>query len=613
MKKTFFFTAITILLINFSSLVSAQNVAIPDANFKAALLANPNINTNLDTEIQVVEAESFYDTVNVNGFSISNLTGIEAFPYIVGLNCSNNFIVNLNVSNNTSLVYLDCSQNLIGNLDLSQNHALLYLNCNYNDLITIDLTNNLLLIDLYCAHNTITCVNVAANTELRTIVCSNNSLTALNVKNGNNTNIVTFNALTNSGLSCIQVDNPVYSISNWPYDTWNSFSVNCGQPDALFSATSPVCVGAPVVFSAMSAIGPNWYYNFGDGSTSTSQSPTYIYNTAGSYMVTFVASNCYGKDTAYTAIEVGTDIYGHVTKPGSDVTEGIAVLYPYLSWYTSFDTLQIQPLGLGGTFQFTNIEQGDYLIQVFPDTIAYPTLIPTYFDHDWAWDSSDVFTHGCTANDFINISMIELPFNSPNIGYIQGFVIEGPGFGRNQGDPVHGVVVKRGITGSNTIVESTLTSETGEFSFSNVDFGNYTIYVDIPGLERDSTYDVIVDGSTNQFLNLYYVVDSVSIYIVQGIGIEDIESNENSQMKIYPNPVQDMAVLDYAINVDADVQIDLYNMMGVKLQNLVSTNLSIGEYNYLFNPKHYGLKAGMYLISLTADGRTKTLRVIVTE
>ncbi len=97
------------------------------------------------------------------------------------------------------------------------------------------------------------------------------------------------------------------------------------------------------------------------------------------------------------------------------------------------------------------------------------------------------------------------------------------------------------------------------------------------------------------------------------IGIEDIESNENSQMKIYPNPVQDMAVLDYAINVDADVQIDLYNMMGVKLQNLVSTNLSIGEYNYLFNPKHYGLKAGMYLISLTADGRTKTLRVIVTE
>ncbi len=108
MKKTFFFTAITILLINFSSLVSAQNVAIPDANFKAALLANPNINTNLDTEIQVVEAESFYDTVNVNGFSISNLTGIEAFPYIVGLNCSNNFIVNLNVSNNTSLVYLDC-------------------------------------------------------------------------------------------------------------------------------------------------------------------------------------------------------------------------------------------------------------------------------------------------------------------------------------------------------------------------------------------------------------------------------------------------------------------------------------------------------------------------
>jgi hypothetical protein len=37
---------------------NAQIVSIPDANFKSALVGNPAINTNNDTEIQVGEANS---------------------------------------------------------------------------------------------------------------------------------------------------------------------------------------------------------------------------------------------------------------------------------------------------------------------------------------------------------------------------------------------------------------------------------------------------------------------------------------------------------------------------------------------------------------------------
>ncbi|MCH7534469.1 MAG: hypothetical protein IH948_01745, partial [Bacteroidetes bacterium] len=39
--------------------VSAQIVNIPDANFKAALVGDPTINTNGDGEIQVAEASAF--------------------------------------------------------------------------------------------------------------------------------------------------------------------------------------------------------------------------------------------------------------------------------------------------------------------------------------------------------------------------------------------------------------------------------------------------------------------------------------------------------------------------------------------------------------------------
>ena len=41
---------------------NAQNVNIPDANFKAVLVGNPGINTNGDGEIQVSEAAAFTGT-----------------------------------------------------------------------------------------------------------------------------------------------------------------------------------------------------------------------------------------------------------------------------------------------------------------------------------------------------------------------------------------------------------------------------------------------------------------------------------------------------------------------------------------------------------------------
>ena len=48
-------------------------VNIPDANFKAYLVGNTDINTNGDAEIQVSEAATFNDTIDCDNMSIKNL------------------------------------------------------------------------------------------------------------------------------------------------------------------------------------------------------------------------------------------------------------------------------------------------------------------------------------------------------------------------------------------------------------------------------------------------------------------------------------------------------------------------------------------------------------
>ncbi len=201
-------STIILAFIGLSNFANAQNVSIPDANFKAALVSKPSINTNGDLEIQVSEAVAFTGTINVEGMSIFNLTGIEAFTGITNLNCKDNFLTSLDVSANTALNYLYCWNNQLTSLDVSSNVAIADLECNNNQLTSID---------------------VSACTSLTGLECKNNQLTNLNLKNGNNTNLIYFETTNNPSLACIQVDNANYMNSNWASgkDTTASFNVNC--------------------------------------------------------------------------------------------------------------------------------------------------------------------------------------------------------------------------------------------------------------------------------------------------------------------------------------------------------------------------------------------------
>ncbi|WP_167343116.1 T9SS type A sorting domain-containing protein [Nonlabens sp. SY33080] len=144
--------------------LNAQNVNIPDANFKNYLVNSAAINTDGNSEISVAEATAFTGAILVNGLSISDLTGIEAFVNINRLDCYN------------------------------------------NNLTTIDVSNNLALTRLHCSNNQITTLNISVNTLINDIQCHNNGvLDQLNIANGNNSNFTYMKAYGNS-LSCIQID-----------------------------------------------------------------------------------------------------------------------------------------------------------------------------------------------------------------------------------------------------------------------------------------------------------------------------------------------------------------------------------------------------------------------
>ena len=85
---------------------------------------------------------------------------------------------------------------------------------------------------LECYLNQLTSLDVSNNTALTYLNCGHNELTTLDIRNGNNINVTNFQSLYNPNLTCINVDNAVWSTANWTLasgdiDPQHYFSNNC--------------------------------------------------------------------------------------------------------------------------------------------------------------------------------------------------------------------------------------------------------------------------------------------------------------------------------------------------------------------------------------------------
>jgi Leucine-rich repeat (LRR) protein len=243
---------------------------IPDQNFEKALIAQ-NIDTNPVLDGKVLTSA----IVNITDLDVSyvgndydkyihNLKGIQDFVALKTLNCSGNYIYELDFSKNTALTTLNCSKNQgLQILDISKNSALTTLDCSYNfNMRSLDLSSNIALNTLNCSHNLFNSFDVSKNTALITldcsymalsaldlsknvaltsINCSSNKLVNLNLKNGNNANIIPMNLIltNNPPLTCIAVDDNAVT-TNWINKDANAyFSTTTCQaytaiPDANF-------------------------------------------------------------------------------------------------------------------------------------------------------------------------------------------------------------------------------------------------------------------------------------------------------------------------------------------------------------------------------------------
>lgn len=173
-------TKFTIILIFLTVIGNAQIVNIPNANFKAKLIALGK-DTNADGQIQLTEALAV-TSLDLVFSSISDLTGIEAFTNLQFLRCESNQLTSLNVQSLTNLRYLYCNHNFLPALNVQGLTNLKYLYCDNNQLPTLNVQGLRNLQYLNCEYNQLTSLNLQGLTNLQTLYCNDNHLTSINVQ-----------------------------------------------------------------------------------------------------------------------------------------------------------------------------------------------------------------------------------------------------------------------------------------------------------------------------------------------------------------------------------------------------------------------------------------------
>ena len=90
----------------------------PDRHFRDALSSIDNALITTDNFLDTSQAQLRTAKINVFGEGIRSLLGIEYFMSLTNLNCSDNALTDLALSNLASLTHLNCTQNTLTSLDL---------------------------------------------------------------------------------------------------------------------------------------------------------------------------------------------------------------------------------------------------------------------------------------------------------------------------------------------------------------------------------------------------------------------------------------------------------------------------------------------------------------
>ena len=212
MKRILLFSALV-----YSITANCQTIIFNDSNFESALLNHsPKIDTNSDGKIQIEEAAEVIE-LKINDKSINSIDEINYFKKLKKLNCNDNRIKNLTITDLPLIEEILCRTNGMEKLSLFNLELLNSLICGSNNLTILNLKKCPNLLELYCLDNNLSKLHLKSLKKLENLVADDNILSKLSISacanlrqvHIRNNNITSLDISKNQKLKYLYVDKNV--------------------------------------------------------------------------------------------------------------------------------------------------------------------------------------------------------------------------------------------------------------------------------------------------------------------------------------------------------------------------------------------------------------------
>lgn len=112
-------------------------------------------------------------------------------------------------------------------------------------------------------------------------------------------------------------------------------------------------------------------------------------------------------------------------------------------------------------------------------------------------------------------------------------------------------------------------------------------------------------------VNLLGRSSGITIGIVNQLAGVNEANKISTEMENYPNPFSGSTTINYSISKDAAVELSIVDLLGNKIKAVESGNKSAGNYSTVWNAEN--VSNGMYLLQLIVNNQVSTKRIIVAK
>ena len=123
-------------------------------------------------------------------------------------------------------------------------------------------------------------------------------------------------------------------------------------------------------------------------------------------------------------------------------------------------------------------------------------------------------------------------------------------------------------------------------------------------------YIFIIIASRNLLANDFVIINYPNFNgITYHIAVQDSSGFNNNLLKQnYPNPFNPTTTISFNLPRRSYVELNIYNVLGVKLVTLIKGVKSAGSYSVQFNASDY--PSGLYIYELQTDNYKQTKKMI---